>query len=92
LTQSRLAGDHNSQLIQKYSAPVGILCLIPSDLKKICKTHINQMIENGKYVSQTTAADVTQLPAEILYIIQKYCASKDVRPETQRFCSMLTYS
>ena len=68
----------DSQLVERYSAPVGILGLSQSEMKKLCTEHINEMIANPGYAAQATAGDDTQLPYEILEIVRKYCAKKDV--------------
>ena len=81
LRQMRLAdetGDHNSQLMQRYSPPVGLLGLSVPDLRKKCEKHIGEMVKNPAYAGQTTAGDTTRLPEMILEIVRDYCDAKEV--------------
>ncbi|KUJ15459.1 uncharacterized protein LY89DRAFT_783598 [Mollisia scopiformis] len=68
----------DSQLVERYSAPVGILGLSPPEMKKLCTEHIDEMIANPSYAAQATAGDDTKLPCEILEIVRKYCSKKDI--------------
>jgi len=71
--------DQASQLVQQYSAPVGILGLSLSEMKKQCNSHIEEMIKNPQYAAQATAGDMSQLPKQILEIVCEYSAArKDV--------------
>lgn len=71
--------------MERYSAPVGILALSQSEMKKLCTEHIDEMVANPSYAAQATAGDCTEIPYEILEIVRKYCAKKDVvsRPHLQ---------
>ncbi|CZR58090.1 uncharacterized protein PAC_07980 [Phialocephala subalpina] len=68
----------DSQLVERYSAPVGILGMSQSEMKKLCTEHIDEMIANPRYAAQATVGDDTQLPCEILEIVRKYCSKKDL--------------
>jgi len=72
------AEEQESQLILRYSAPVGLLALSSSELKRICKEHIETMITNAEYPEQATAGDKTKIPCRILEVVRQYCASKDL--------------
>lgn len=84
LAQSSLTppeAEQPSQLVLLFSAPVGLLGLSVSELKKKCDKHIENMITNPQYPAQTTAGDPTQLPFRILEIVCQYATrNKDVFP------------
>jgi hypothetical protein len=94
LRQSSLTpaeADQASQLVQRPSAPVGILGLSLTDMRKKCKNHIEDMISNHQYAEQTTAGDMSQLPRQILEIVCKYsAANKDVSFRSNPVVSLLT--
>jgi hypothetical protein len=76
--------DQAAHLVQLPSAPVGILGLSLSEMKRKCKNHIEDMISNDQYVEQATSGDMSQLPKQILEIVSKYSAAKkDVSSPTQ---------
>jgi hypothetical protein len=73
--------EQASILVRRYSAPVGLMCVSPSDLKKACREHVEAMIETEAYPSQATAGDLSPIPYLILEVIRQYCAVKeDVSP------------
>jgi hypothetical protein len=83
--------DQASQLVRLYSAPVGILALSLSDMKKKCQKHIEEMIRNPQYVEQVTSGDVSQLPKQILEIVCAYSnANKDVSHPSKATIPLLT--
>jgi hypothetical protein len=83
--------DQASQLVQRPSAPVGILGLSLTDLKKKCNNHIEDMISNTQYAAQATAGDMSQLPRQILEIVCEYSAAKkDVSLPSNPIISLLT--
>ena len=69
--------ERASLLVCRYSAPVGLMCVSPSDLKKSCREHIETMIETKEYPSQATAGDLSPIPYLILEVIRQYCAAKE---------------
>jgi hypothetical protein len=83
--------DQALQLVQRLSAPVGILGLSLSDMKKKCEKHIEEMIKNPQYAEQATAGDMSQLPKQILEIVCEYSAAKkDVRHPSKTTILVLT--
>jgi hypothetical protein len=79
LQQSSLTppeADQASQLVQMASVPVGIMCLSPSDMKRKCKSHVEEMISNPQYAEQATSGDMSQLPKQILEIVCEFAAAK----------------
>jgi hypothetical protein len=48
------------------------MALSPSDLKKMLREHIEQMVSNRQYPAQTTAGDATKAPLWILEIVRQY--------------------
>ena len=65
-------------LLCRYSAPVGIMALSTSDLKKTLREHIERMISNPQYPAQTTAGDTTRVPLLILEEVRQYCVKTEV--------------
>jgi hypothetical protein len=58
---------------------MGILGLSPSDLKKKCNRHVEEMISSPQYPKKTTADDLSGLLKQILETVCKYIsANKDV--------------
>jgi len=79
LRQSSLTpaeADQASQLVQRPSAPIGILGLSLAEMRKKCKNHIEDMISNTQYAAQATAGDMSQLPKQVLEIVCEYSAAK----------------
>jgi hypothetical protein len=77
--QSSLApaeANQASQLVQRYSVPVGIRVLSLADMRKTCNNHIEDMISNPQYAEQATAGHMSQLPRQILEIVCEYSAAK----------------
>ena len=72
--------ENKSAFLCRYSAPVGLLGLSISDLKKTLREHIEQMVSNRQYPAQTTAGDTTKMTLWILEIVRQYCSTTDVRP------------
>ena len=68
-----------SMLLCRYSAPVGLMALSVSDVKKLLREHVEHMIANQQYPEQTTAGDMTSIPLFILQEVQKYRAAKEVK-------------
>jgi hypothetical protein len=68
--------DQAAQLVRMPSAPVGILGLSVSEMKKKCNKHVEDMISNTKYAEQATSGDVSGLPSQILEIVGEYVAAK----------------
>lgn len=60
------------------SAPVGLLALSTAMLKQQCKDHIEDMISDPEYASQTAAGDVIEFPYLVLAAIRKYQTASDV--------------
>ena len=69
--------EQKSQIILRYSAPVGLMSLSTSEQKKALKQHIEDMLENPYYVAQTTAGDISDVPAQILDVAVKYYKATD---------------
>lgn len=69
--------EKKSQFLCRYSAPVGLMALSISDVKKTLREHVEQMVAHPQYPAQTAAGDSTNLPLLILEIIQQYCSSTD---------------
>jgi len=72
------ADEAKSQLVTRYSAPVGLMALSTTVLKKQCKEHIESMIDDPGYALQTTAGDETRVPYLLLTAIWKYCRVSEV--------------
>ena len=68
--------ERASSLLRRYSAPVGLMCVSPSELKRACRQHIEEMIEVEEYPAQTTAGDLSPIPVIILEVMRQYCAAK----------------
>ena len=64
-----------AQLVERYSAPVGVVSLFGLELKVQCKKHIEEMISNPEYAGQVTAGHKTDIPAQILEIARNYDVS-----------------
>jgi hypothetical protein len=71
--------ESTSQIKLRYAAPVGLLSLSTSELKKTLKEHIVAMVANPQYPSQTTAGDTIDVPYLILDAAREYCAITKVR-------------
>lgn len=68
------------QLVERYSAPVGIMDLFRSEMKIQCRKHIEDMISNPEYAGQVTAGHKTTIPCKILETARNYDkATKEVR-------------
>jgi hypothetical protein len=78
------------QLVQRYSAPIGIMGLLCSDMKVQCKEHIEAMIRNPLYTAQVTTGHRTKIPRTILETARKYNAVKDVRNPVSYFVAPST--
>jgi hypothetical protein len=70
--------EKKSQFLCRYSAPVGLMSLSTSDVKKTLREHVDAMVSNPQYSAQTTAGDSTNIPLLILEIVRQYCSSTDV--------------
>jgi hypothetical protein len=71
--------EQRSQMVCRYSAPVGLMFLSTPELKKSLKEHIEQMLANPQYSAQTTAGNETDVPASILNFAIKYYNTTSVR-------------
>lgn len=69
---------HESQLLERDSARVGILGVSPSGLWSKIMRHMKAMVENQCFTKEITTGDPTILPRRILEVVQKYCSSKEV--------------
>lgn len=80
LRQSRFTSGEveEHKLVRRYSPPIGLMALDVTHVKKKCERHVEEMVQNQAYANQTTAGDITQLPHEILEIVQRYCSMKEV--------------
>lgn len=68
-----------AQLVERYSAPVGVVSIFGLELKAQCKRHIEGMVSNPHYARQVTAGHKTGIPAKILEIARNYdVATKEV--------------
>ncbi|KAG0645366.1 hypothetical protein D0Z07_8857 [Hyphodiscus hymeniophilus] len=67
--------EQKSELRFQYSAPVGLMALSISDLKKTLRDHVEQMVSNPQYPAQTTAGDASNVPLLILEEVRQYCAT-----------------
>ena len=70
--------NQSSQLVRRFSAPIGILGLSLGDMRRKCSKHVDEMIANPQYAAQVTAIDQTQLPKEILEIVYEFATKKNV--------------
>ncbi|KAL3428254.1 fungal Zn binuclear cluster domain containing protein [Phlyctema vagabunda] len=70
--------DVETQMIRRYSAPIGLLGVDTAALKKTCLCHIEEMVANPLYAAQATAGDATQVPKKILETVQRYSNAKDL--------------
>ena len=77
--------DHVPRLVERYSAPVGILGLIRDDVKSQCREYIESMLKNPNYTEQATAGHPTAIPRRILDIARQYDAAKKVGPARYRY-------
>jgi hypothetical protein len=62
----------SSLLMCQYSAPIAILGFSPSDMKALCKDHVEKMIKNPEYALQTTSGDPTNVPFFVLEAAMKF--------------------
>lgn len=79
--QHRLATSHEQQdkwPINQTSAPIGLMGVSSTDLKEICRDHIEEMVDNPEYAAQVTASDTNQTPYAILEAAQQYYKSTEV--------------
>lgn len=60
------------QLVERYSAPLGIMGLFRSEMKVQCRKYIEDMISNPEYAGQATAGHRTAIPRKILEIARKF--------------------
>jgi len=71
--------EQAAQLVRRPSVPVGILALSPTDMRRKCNKHVEDMISSPQYPEQATAGDASGLPKQILEIVCEYvAANKDV--------------
>jgi len=73
------AGGPNSQLVCCDSAPVGLMNLSLSDIKRDCEKYIEKMIANPQYALQTTDEDMRSSAYLVLEAVRKYSAQNKVR-------------
>lgn len=72
LQQSYLTAGMPSQLISTHCAPVGLVSVSTSHMKKKCNHHVEAMILNPHYSAQVTSGETTKLPFECLEIVLNY--------------------
>lgn len=70
--------EQKSSFLCRYSAPVGLTLMSKSDVRKMLKEHIEQMVANPQYPVQTTMGDATRVPLLILEEVRQYCRRTDV--------------
>jgi len=71
----RLHHVANSRLICQDSAPLGLMAISTSALKRLCSEHIEEMIDNPRYAAQVTVGNTTDIPYLMLEAIITYNSS-----------------
>jgi hypothetical protein len=65
--------------INQTSANIGLMGMSTTDLKEICREHVEEMVDNPDYALQVTAGDSSQIPYTILVAAQEYYKVTGVR-------------
>jgi hypothetical protein len=66
------------QLVRHDSAPVGMMALSTSEMKIVCRDHIEKMVQKGEYALETTSGDPTQIPFLVLEVVTNYAFAGNV--------------
>jgi hypothetical protein len=65
--------------INQTSANIGLMGMSTTELKEICREHVEEMVDNPDYALQVTVGDESQIPYTILVAAQEYYKVTGVR-------------
>jgi hypothetical protein len=63
---------HDRWPINQTSAHIGLMDMSTTELKEICREHVEEMADNPDYALQVTVGDSSQIPYAILVAAQEY--------------------
>ena len=75
--------------INQTSANIGLMSMSTTELKEICREHVEEMVDNPEYAPQVTVEDSSKVPYTILVAAQEYYKATGVR---DRFCKIVKCS